>query len=104
MKDKAKHCGFRLSVADYETFAMKARAAGLSKQKYFEKLATGQAIVELPVLRMVAAELKRIGNNLNQAVRLLHQNQQPDPLETEKLQKELRETWQSLKQLTADRI
>jgi hypothetical protein len=79
-----------------------AKKVGLSQQKYVIKLLEEARIYELPKVSELTVELKRIGTNLNQLLRLAHQHNLPQSRDIEVLQKEMENIWQSLKQLIAE--
>ena len=62
------------------------------------------ALLAIPIrndygLNSLLPELRQIGNNLNQIAHRCNQGDQPTYREVETMRRELREVWQSLKQL-----
>jgi predicted DNA binding CopG/RHH family protein len=90
-KNTKKAIIIRLTAEEKEVLKLSAKRAGLSQQKFVMKAITGAKIFELGTL----AELRRIGINLNQLLKKLHQNQDPTAFEFEEVKKELMKLCQS---------
>lgn len=81
---RSKIVSIRLLPADYERLKSNAAAAGLSVSGMAERLVRGARVriepssVPAPLSPALMAELKRIGNNLNQIAHALNSNLPPD--------------------------
>lgn len=67
---------FRVTQAELDAIEARAAAAGLDRSTYARRAALGARIVALrvPAIHLAAiGQLQRIGNNLNQAVKLVHE-------------------------------
>jgi hypothetical protein len=67
---------FRVTEAELAEITSRAQLAGLDRSTYVRRAALAQRIVALrvPAVHLQAiGQLQRIGNNLNQAVRLVHE-------------------------------
>ncbi len=96
----------RLSTDEAATVKQKIESSGLNSQKYLLAAVLGKEIKNQEYQKSLIPELKRIGNNLNQATRLLHilvkSKGRDDRLigvlaDLQKNQKELELLWQSIK-------
>lgn len=75
---------FRVTEAELSEITSRARLAGLDRSAYARRATLGQRIVALrvPAIHLEAiGQLQRIGNNLNQAVRLVHEGRLSPDLE-----------------------
>ena len=88
----------RTSEDDLNTIRDKAAQAGLDVSAYMRQCALGEKIVVINGLRPMQAELRRIGNNVNQLVVLCHQGRITAP-GLDNVKKELHKIWQSLNSL-----
>lgn len=93
---------FRLSDPEKEWFLDKVSRSGLSQQKYvlYSVLAKDIISIDRAELQKISMELSRQGNNLNQIARTLNSRGYVDYKNTiPELEKELKKTWQQLRQL-----
>ena len=93
---------FRLSDPEKEWFLDKVSRSGLSQQKYvlYSVLAKDIISIDRAELQKISMELARQGNNLNQIARVLNSRGYVDYKNTiPELEKELKKTWQQLRQL-----
>ena len=88
-----------LSLTESELLNIKERAEALGMRPvHFGRAvllnggvtAASKAEPVNPALRLIHAQLVRLGNNLNQAVRRLHQTDQPLPADLEPLLEDIR--------------
>lgn len=97
-RKRPKQIVFRVSEKEYEQIKKKVEQSGKSQQQYIIEALTQAQIVNMDGIKTIYPELKRQGNNLNQIARLLHENRYLDKNEFTATMREVRDTWQSLKQ------
>jgi hypothetical protein len=82
----------------------KVEKSKLSQQEYLLKCALNKEINVIDGLHEMTLELKRIGNNLNQLTRSVHEGKANCSNEVQDIQKELSETWQLLRSLIQKQV
>lgn len=98
-KSRPKQVIFRLSEEEAERFQRKVEQSGMSQQEYILKAVLEKPITNTDGIKEIIPELKRQGANLNQLVKKLNERGYIDyKQELPKLEKELKELWQQLKQ------
>ena len=104
MRNKSKQINIRVSEKDYAKIIQRVKRANTNITGYFFTLALDGKITVVEGLGETAAELNKIGNNLNQITRLFHQGIYPSGSEFLKLKSEVREIWRSLNSLTRKEV
>ncbi len=95
---RVKQLNLSLTTAEYESIVTRARAVGMRPVHFGRALmfnAAGQApaanLVPSNVERLNYSALVRLGNNLNQMMRHLHQTGEPVPRDLEPLLTDIRQ-------------
>ena len=78
----------------------KVKKSKLSQNEYLLKCALDKRILVVDGLKDLNVELKRIGNNLNQLTKSVHEGKTNCSKELLEINKEMKEVWQLLRQLT----
>lgn len=95
---KDKQIKFWATEKEFKLIKEKVKKSKLKQNDLLLKCALGKKIIIIEDLQEIFIELKRQGVNLNQLARAVNQGELN--LNTEKLEKELEETWRLLRQLT----
>ena len=89
----------RVSEEELEQIKKKVKQSGKSQQQYIIEALTQKQVINTDKIEELYPELKRQGNNLNQIARKLHERGYVDyRQELPNTMKEVRETWQLLRQ------
>lgn len=104
MRTKNKQLKFYADEKELKSVKNKIKKSKLSQQEYLLKSALDKDIYVIDGLHEMTIELKRIGNNLNQLTRAVNEGQANCSKELELIQKELSETWQSLRLLIQKQV
>jgi hypothetical protein len=83
----------------YQTIEEKSRSSSLSVSEFSRRAMLGKRIIAVDGMKELAAELRRIGTNLNQLTRLAHENR-VTVLDLSAIKKGVGDVWQSLNSLT----
>ena len=89
----------RLSESELEALQKKIRKSNLIQNEYLVKAVLNKKIVVVEGLDNVHLELKKIGNNINQLTKSVHQGKINCNDDLKEINKELGQLWQSLNQL-----
>lgn len=95
---RPKQIIIRATENEFKLIKEKVKKSKLKQNDFLLKCALGKKIIIIEDLQEIFIELKRQGINLNQLARAVNQGELN--LNTEKLEKELEETWRLLRQLT----
>ena len=98
-RSRPKQIVIRASDEEFERIKAKVEKSRLKQNEYLLKCCLNKDIYVIEGLHELTTELKRIGNNLNQLTRAVHEGKANCKGELEVIQKELGETWQSLRLL-----
>ncbi|WP_279145782.1 plasmid mobilization protein [Clostridium tyrobutyricum] len=94
---KDKQIKFWATEKEFNLIKKKVEESKLKQNDFLLKCALEKKIFVIDDLQKIFVELKRQGVNLNQLARAVNQGELN--LNTEKLEKELEETWRLLRQL-----
>lgn len=98
-KSRPKQVVFRLSEEEAKKLQRKVQQSGLSQQNYILRAVLNKPIANTDGIKAIIPELKRQGTNLNQLTKKLNEKGYIDyKQELPRLEKELKEIWQLLKQ------
>jgi hypothetical protein len=100
-RQKQKKITVRLSDGEYDTISEKAKQLGITGAEYFRKVGLEKRIsspkVDLEAGKLIAYELRKIGNNLNQLARLANQGHIDDcTRQLEQIQEQMKLVFKSL--------
>lgn len=99
-RTNTKQMVIRMSDDQHERIKKKVAASGLKQQDYLLRAILNKPIINTDGLREFSAQLKNIGNNLNQLTRLANMGFPIDQRELAAIREELNNLWLSLKQFT----
>jgi len=96
-RTRPKQIVIRASESELEAIKIKVAESKLNQTQYIIRCLMDKEIVVIDGLRDITVELKRIGNNINQITKALHEGNQNRDLSG--VNEELKEIWQSLRLL-----
>lgn len=98
MRTRSKGILIRLTDDEFERVQKLIDKSNLSQQEFCKRAVLGKEIVVVEGFQEFSNELKRIGNNLNQLTKEVHQNDLRGLFsDFDNLRKELIGVWQSLR-------
>ena len=102
MRQKSKLINIRVSEEEYKLIHEKMKLLNINNMSaYARKMLIDGLIVEVndKAFDDVAAQISRIGNNINQVVRRINKDDRYDKKDGELLRKKLDEIWQLLRSI-----
>ena len=99
-RTRPKQIVIRASEKEFEKIKNKVARSNLTQNEFLLKAALNKEIVVVNGIRELTIELKRIGNNLNQLTKAVHEGKANCSRELSEVHKEMKEVWQSLRRLT----
>ena len=99
-RKNTKQIVIRMTEENFERIKKKVAASGLSQQDFLLRAILNKPIINTDGLKEFSAQLKSIGNNLNQLTRLANMGFHIDRRELSAIREELNNLWLSLKQFT----
>ena len=101
---RPKQIVIRATEKEFETIKERVAKSNLKQNDYLLRAILNKKIIVVEGLPELTLELKRIGNNLNQLTKEVHQGKAYCGKEVAEIEKELNEVWQLLKQLTPKQV
>lgn len=98
-RKRPKQIVIRASEKEFERIKSKVAKSKLTQNEYLLKSALDKEIIVIDGIKDLTMELKRIGNNLNQLTRAVHEGKANCSKELSEINEEMKEIWQSLRQL-----
>lgn len=98
-RKRPKQLVIRLSEEELAKVKMKVEKSKLKQNEYIIKCLMNKEIYVVEGINELILQMKYIGNNLNQLTRAVHERKADCSKELQEIQKELSETWQSLRLL-----
>ncbi|MBH1942540.1 MobC family plasmid mobilization relaxosome protein [Mobilitalea sibirica] len=96
-RSRPKQIVIRASESEYNRIKKKVERSTLTQNEYLLKCSLGKEIIVVEGIHELAIELKRIGNNLNQLTKAVHQGKANCSKELDDISKEMKEVWQLLR-------
>lgn len=96
---RPKQIVIRASKREFEAIKLNISKSGINQNEYLLRCALDKNIIVIDGLRDFTIELKRIGNNLNQLTRAVHEGKANCAAELQEINGEMKEVWQLLRQL-----
>lgn len=97
MRTRGKSILIRFTEDEFERLNQLIELSGITQQEFARSALMNKKIIVIEGFKEYTDELKRVGNNLNQLTRSVHQNDLKYLFEDfETLNKELKKTWLSL--------
>lgn len=103
-RTRPKQIVIRASESEFLRIKKKVDKSKLSQNEYLLKCCLDKEIIVVDGIRELVVELKRVGNNLNQLSRAVHEGRANCKAELSEIEKELSEIWQLLRQLIQERV
>ena len=103
-KTRPKQFIFRASEKEHKKIKNKIEKSKLNQNEYLLKSALDKEIVIIEGLPEMTLELKKIGNNLNQLTKSVHQGKVNCKDELSEINEEMKEVWQLLRQLIQKQV
>lgn len=94
-----KIINFRVTQEEANLINKKIEAAGLGKEKYLRRMAIEGKIFrqDLESVRLLAAEIRKIGININQIAKVANETGSVESDSTDELKRRMEEIWQLVK-------
>lgn len=102
-RSRPKQIVIRASAPELERIQRKVSESKLTQNEYLLRAALDKEITVMDGIRELTIEIKRIGNNLNQLTREVHEGRANCAIPLLEIKKELGEVWQSLRRLIQGR-
>lgn len=96
---RPKQIVIRASQEEFEKIKQKVEASKQKQNEYILKSLLDKDIIVIDGIRELTAELKRIGNNLNQLTRSVNEGKANCSQELQDINGEMKEVWQLLRSL-----
>lgn len=93
-----------MTEEEYQQVKDKIEQSKMTQQEYLIRACTDKKIIVVDGIRELTAELKRIGNNLNQIARTCNEGRGNCKTEVYEIEKELGGVWQLLRRLAQGRV
>lgn len=103
-RSRPKQIVIRATEEEKEKIQEKVKQSNLKQNDFLLKSALGKEIVVIDGLREITLELKKIGNNLNQVTKAVHEGRANCSVEIKSLNGEMVKVWQLLRQLTQKQV
>lgn len=103
-RTRQKQVVIRLTEQEKKQLSTKVAKSKLKQQEYMIRVLLDKDITVVEGIEELNISLRRIGNNLNQLAKEVHQGRLNCGSELEELTKEVRELWQSSRQLTQKQV
>jgi len=104
MRARPKQIVIRASEKEIEKIKNKVEKSKLTQNEYLVRSALNKKIVVVDGLIDASIQLKKIGTNLNQITKKVNQGEIPYSEELAEIQKEVKNIWQSLRQLSREQV
>lgn len=98
-KKRPKQIIIRATEEEFTKMKKKVEKSKLTQNEYLLKSVLDKNITVIEGLHDFTIELKRIGNNLNQLTRAVHEGKANYSKELSEINMEMKEVWQLLRQL-----
>ncbi|EJO5349534.1 plasmid mobilization relaxosome protein MobC [Clostridium botulinum] len=99
-RSRPKQIVIRVSENELKKIKNKVSKSKLTQNEYLIRAAIDKKILVVDGLKDLNIELKRIGNNLNQLTKSVHEGKANCSKELLEINEEMKEVWQLLRQLT----
>ncbi|WP_409070070.1 MobC family plasmid mobilization relaxosome protein (plasmid) [Clostridium sp. FAM 1755] len=99
-RSRPKQIVIRVSENELKKIKNKVSKSKLTQNEYLIRAALDKKILVVDGLKDLNIELKRIGNNLNQLTKSVHEGKANCSRELLEINEEMKEVWQLLRQLT----
>ncbi|MDU1540827.1 MAG: MobC family plasmid mobilization relaxosome protein [Paeniclostridium sordellii] len=99
-----KQLKLRVTEKELKIIKNKIKKSKLNQNDFLLKSALEKEIVVIEGLPEMTLELKKIGNNLNQLTKLVHQGKVNCKDELSEINEEMKEVWQLLRQLIQKQV
>lgn len=98
-RTRPKQIVIRASGDEFNEIKFKVEQSKLKQNEYILRCLLDKDIYVVDGIKEMTLEVKRIGNNLNQITKAVHEGKANCSVEVSEIQKELGEVWQSLRLL-----
>lgn len=98
-RTRPKQIVIRASEKEFEKIKAKVEKSKLKQNEYLLKAVLDKEIIVVDGVRELTVELKRIGTNVNQIAKAVNEGRADCSKELLAVNEELKELWQSLRQL-----
>lgn len=103
-RTRPKQIVIRASEKEFKRIKEKVAKSKLTQNEYLLRSALDKEIIVVEGLKDLIIELKRIGNNLNQLTKAVHEGQINYSSELSEINEEMKEVWQLLRRLIQKQV
>lgn len=103
-RSRPKQIVIRASEKEFDRIKRKVEKSKLTQNEYLLKSVLDKEIIVIEGIKDLTIELKRIGNNLNQLTRAVHEGKVNCSKELSEVNEEMKEVWQLLRQLIQKQV
>lgn len=101
---RPKQIVIRANEKEFERIKGRVEKSKLTQNEYLLRSVLDKEIIVIEGMKDLTIELKRIGNNLNQLTRAVHEGKANCSKELSEINEEMKEVWQLLRSLTQRRV
>lgn len=98
-RSRPKQIVIRVNEKELEQIQAKVSKSKLTQNEYLIRAALNKKITVIEGIKDLTISVKRIGNNLNQLTRAVHEGRANCGNELSQINEEMKEVWQLLRQL-----
>lgn len=103
-RSRPKQIVIRANEKEFEQIKKKVTKSKLTQNEYLLRSALNKEITVIDGIRDLTIDLKRIGNNLNQLTRAVHEGKAHCSKELSEINEEMKDVWQLLRQLIQKQV
>ncbi len=103
-RSRPKQIVIRANQKEFERIKGRVEKSKLTQNEYLLRSVLDKEIIVIEGMKDLTIELKRIGNNLNQLTRAVHEGKANCSKELSEINEEMKEVWQLLRSLTQRRV
>lgn len=101
---RPKQIVIRANEREFDQIKDKVDKSKLTQNEFLLKSALGKEIIVVDGLKDLTVELKRIGNNLNQLTRAVHEGKVNCKNELSEINEEMKEAWKQIRMLSQKKL
>lgn len=103
-RSRPKQIVIRANQKEFERIKGRVEKSKLTQNEYLLRSVLDKEIIVIEGMKDLTIELKRIGNNLNQLTRAVHEGKANCSKELSEINEEMKDVWQLLRQLIQKQV
>lgn len=103
-RTRPKQIVIRANEKEFERIKNRVEKSKLTQNEYLLRSVLDKEIIVIEGMKDLTIELKRIGNNLNQLTRAVHEGKANCSKELSEINEEMKDVWQLLRQLIQKQV